>query len=418
MKKESKEQTNKKKSMIILITVIALIGIILGSIVIRNVVVNQETERENYLTGGNANSSLIANYIKEGVTIGGITGTFEVLDTSDADATPEDIFKGKTAYVKGVKITGTRFSIGEAIDKGYVFEEDTTIKDDLENEVRIPGGFHLAEDSATKVEDGIVIEDDIGNQFVWIPAKTGTGITIHTTMGDKKIVYQRTDFEGQHGSYSDYSETLPADEETSVNANGGYYIGRFEAGDKVSTEAKKMRTSGDSQTNEVSIKKGQAPYVYATYENQKALAEGMGSKRGYIGTTKMVSSYAWDTAINFIQIKTPDYGTNSPQGNYNDITFSYANVGETEKTQIKENGSSQLVPTGQTTAVSNIYDMGGNAYERTTESNSVASDSISSRGGYYSYNASNRPAGYRNNDYGNAYSIFSFRVTLFCSTER
>ena len=343
MKKESKEQTNKKKSMIILITVIALIGIILGSIVIRNVVVNQETERENYLTGGNANSSLIANYIKEGVTIGGITGTFEVLDTSDADATPEDIFKGKTAYVKGVKITGTRFSIGEAIDKGYVFEEDTTIKDDLENEVRIPGGFHLAEDSATKVEDGIVIEDDIGNQFVWIPAKTGTGITIHTTMGDKKIVYQRTDFEGQHGSYSDYSETLPADEETSVNANGGYYIGRYEAGDKVSTDSGKMRVEGDNQQNEVSIKAGQAPYVYATYDNQKSLAEGMDTVRGYTGTTKMVSSYAWDTAINFIQIKTADYGINSPQGNYKDITFSYANIGETEKTQTKTESINNLI---------------------------------------------------------------------------
>ena len=311
MKKESKEQTNKKKSMIILITVIALIGIILGSIVIRNVVVNQETERENYLTGGNANSSLIANYIKEGVTIGGITGTFEVLDTSDADATPEDIFKGKTAYVKGVKITGTRFSIGEAIDKGYVFEEDTTIKDDLENEVRIPGGFHLAEDSATKVEDGIVIEDEDGNQFVWIPAKTGTGITIHTTMGDKKIVYQRTDFEGQHGSYSDYSETLPADEETSVNAN----------------------------------------------------------------------------------------------------------VGETEKSQTKGKGEAKIVPTGQTTAVSNIYDMGGNAWERTTENTILTSYPISRRGGDYTYNNSERAAGWRNDSNGNHGSSDSFRITLFCSTE-
>ncbi len=178
---------------------------------------------------------------------------------------------------------------------------------------------------------------------MWIPAKTGTGITIHTTMGDKKIVYQRTDFEGQHGSYSDYSETLPADEETSVNANGGYYIGRYEAGDKVSTDSGKMRVEGDNQQNEVSIKAGQAPYVYATYDNQKSLAEGMDTVRGYTGTTKMVSSYAWDTAINFIQIKTADYGINSPQGNYKDITFSYANIGETEKTQTKTESINNLI---------------------------------------------------------------------------
>ena len=330
--------------------------------------------------------------------------------------------------------TGT--TVDEAKKQNKPFEKDTTIKDDLQNEVRIPGGFHIAEDSATKVEDGIVIEDDIGNQFVWIPAKTGAGATIHTTVGDKTIVYKRTALDDQvatgeidettnsekiKSSSSEsyyYTEKMPTDEEASVNVNGGYYIGRYEAGDKVSTDAGKMRASGDNQQNEVSIKAGQAPYVWATYENQKALAEGMGSKRGYIGTTKMVSSYAWDTAINFIQIKTPDYDSNSPQGNYNDITFSYANVGETEKTQIKENGSSQLVPTGQTTAVSNIYDMGGNAYERTTESYSNASYPISNRGGNYIGNASSYPAGYRDYGLGGAYSGYSFRVTLFCSTER
>ena len=314
--------------------------------------------------------------------------------------------------------TREKSEVEKARDSGDEFEKDTTIKDDLENEVRIPGGFHIAEDSATKVEDGIVIEDDVGNQFVWIPAKTGAGATIHTTAGDKTIVYQRTDFGKQDGSYSDYSEALPADEEASVNANGGYYIGRYEAGDKVSTDAGKMRASGDSQTNELSIKKGQAPYNYITYDNSKTLAEGMDSIRGYTGTTKLVSSYAWDTAINFIKIKTPDYGTNSPQGNYRETEFSYANVGETEKTQTKAKSSSTLVPTGQTTAVSNIYDMGGNAYERTTESSSDTSYPISIRGGGYNSSASGTPAGYRYGGSGNATSTYSFRATLFCSTAR
>ena len=330
--------------------------------------------------------------------------------------------------------TGT--TVDEAKKQNKPFEKDTTIKDDLQNEVRIPGGFHIAEDSATKVEDGIVIEDDIGNQFVWIPAKTGTGATIHTTVGDKTIVYKRTALDDQvatgeidattnsekiksssSSSYY-YTESLPADEEASVNANGGYYIGRYEAGDKVSTDAGKMRANGDSQTNELSIKKGQAPYNYITYDNSKTLAEGMDSTRGYTGTTKLVSSYAWDTAINFIKIKTPDYDSNSPQGNYYDTTFSYANIGETEKTQTKAKNSEVLVPTGQTTPVSNIYDMGGNAYERTTESYSNTSRPLSNRGGGYSNDASVFPAGYRDHGDGDAYSSSSFRVTLFCSTER
>lgn len=99
------KKNNKK--LIILITVIILIGIIIGSVVIRRFVVKQETQSEKYLIGENTNSNLIANNIKKGITIGGITGTLESLDTSDANAGPEDIVANKTAYVKGSKITGT-----------------------------------------------------------------------------------------------------------------------------------------------------------------------------------------------------------------------------------------------------------------------------------------------------------------------
>ncbi len=308
--------------------------------------------------------------------------------------------------------------VEEARDSENFFDKETTIKDDLDNEIRIPQDFKVAKDSATKVEDGIVIEDKVGNQFVWIPAKTGSGATIHTTTGDKTIVYQRTAFT-EEDITDDYMETLPTDEESSVNINGGYYIGRFEAGDKVSTGEGEMRARGDSQSNEVSIKAGQAPYNWATYDAQKSLAEGMGSSRGYTGTTKMASSYAWDTAINFIQIKVPDYGTNSPQGNYKDTTFSYANIGETEKTETKARGSELLVLTGQTTPVSNIYDMGGNCWERTTGLYLGASGGIlSRRGGSYFSNASDSSAGTRSDCDGEAYSDESFRVTLFCSTER
>lgn len=69
---------------------------------------NQVTSEGYFATTANAGSSLVASYIKKGITVGGITGTLETLDTSDATATPEDIALGKTAYVDGVKITGTR----------------------------------------------------------------------------------------------------------------------------------------------------------------------------------------------------------------------------------------------------------------------------------------------------------------------
>lgn len=50
---------------------------------------------------------IIPENIKKDIQIFDVTGTLEVLDTSDATATVNDIAQDKTAYVNGEKITGT-----------------------------------------------------------------------------------------------------------------------------------------------------------------------------------------------------------------------------------------------------------------------------------------------------------------------
>ena len=311
--------------------------------------------------------------------------------------------------------TGT--TVEEAKNQNKPFENDTTITDSCNpaNSIRVPAGFKIAEDSALTVEDGVVIEDKDGNQFVWIPAKTEAegGATINlSTGGTETIVYQRTAFRGENIT-TQFTETMPSDEEASVNAWGGYYIGRFEAGDKESTEAKTMRSGQTDAT--ITIKKGQAPYNYITQANAKTKAEGMDTLQEYTtATTKLVSSYAWDTAINFIQIKNSDYGTNSPEGNYsNSNSFTYTDIAGDEQT----GPTGELIPTGQTTAVSNIYDMGGNLYEYTTESRSSVFSPYVVRGGGSDGSYGNDPAGYRHDNNGSAFSADGFRVTLYCSTE-
>ena len=115
------KKLSKKQRLIILVATI-LVAIILVFIITTNIEKNNRITSEDYLaTTANASSNLVASYIKEGVTIGGITGTLEVLDTSDATAKPEEMIKGKTAYVKGKKITGTyvtreMLKIGDYID--------------------------------------------------------------------------------------------------------------------------------------------------------------------------------------------------------------------------------------------------------------------------------------------------------------
>ena len=395
MKKESKEQTNKKKRIIMLITVIALIGIIVGSIVIRNVVVNQETEGENYLAGGNASSELLARYIQKGITIGGITGTLESLDTSDATAKPEDILEGKTAYVNGVKITGTRIESTLGTVTGNE-KTNTTVNDKYGNKIVVPAGFRVVNQSDT-VEDGIIIEDvsakdnnTKGSQFVWIPVGG-----IKTSQGEKEIILGRYTFDDsgnkklvqsaenyanetqlkEESTSSDYYQELLnttssrntkakdiAEFVTKTLSTGGYYIGRYEAGDALATNT--SRTSSSSDTNPIVCKTGIYPYNCITQPQAASLCQNMYSSNSF--TSDLINSYAWDTAIVFIQECSGD----KDYSRQNRLQTTIAKCGEAT------DGANKDVRC-------NIYDMSGNTFEWSTETNSGTTYPCVTRGGLF-----------------------------------
>ena len=252
-----------------------------------------------------------------------------------------------TAYTKEVSVEVNQFK------DTYEYMDKNTEVTYPDGKVWVPEGFRIADDSSDNIQGGVVIEDKDGNQFVWVP--------VDTIDNYKRTCYRNNSLY----RYEQCSEDLPEDEKTSVEKYKGFYIGRYEAGDKESTEAKTLRSSNDV-TKTVTIKKGQALYNYVTPEEAISLAEGFAKQQKYSENikTKLVSSYAWDTTISFIQKTVNDYASNSPQGNYMNTRFEYIDItGESKSTW----GIGILIPTGLTTSVCNIYDMGGNVEEWTTE---------------------------------------------------
>ena len=401
-----------KKQKIIGLTAIVLILVTLAIVITKNITRNTRISNEGYFaTTANANSNLVASYIKEGITIGGITGTLEILDTSDADATPEDIAYGKTAYVNGVKITGTRIP-----DSNYDF------KDSLGNTVKVPGGFKVV-NPKENVTDGIIIEDvnagdenTKGSQFVWIPV----GDVITDTNGSiTTITLGRYSF-GSDGTPSPYSGSYTEDTEENHNSSyknviakdiedfidkattsGGYYIGRYEAGDATATT--NARTSSTSDSNPIVCKTGVYTYNWVTQPQASSLSQGMYSSSNF--ESDLINSYAWDTAIVFIQ-------TFSGDTNYS------RQIGKNTKSLVQKCGESILnetyVDDGDEAqdVRCNIYDMAGNTYEWTTETCSSSISPCVFRGCRYNstdYYTSSRNSGSTNySDYA-----YSFRPTLY-----
>ncbi len=75
-------------------------------------------------------AGLTSDMLKKDVNILGVVGNYEGIKTNDATAVASDIIKGKTAYVKGEKITGTVDSLNSlnmgAAKNAYVPADDLT----------------------------------------------------------------------------------------------------------------------------------------------------------------------------------------------------------------------------------------------------------------------------------------------------
>ena len=365
--------------------------------------------------------TIVVLLILAGVSINLVLGNNGIIakakdaETKSAEASQNDL-KGMNGLVSEMEgaLAGSGSGNGNT-GSGNNFVTKNTEVTYPDGKVWIPEGFKVADDSASTVQGGVVVEDKDRNQFVWVPVatiadykRTAYSPNVATEETDTATNSIKINYSSSNSDY--FTEAMPEDEKTSVETYKGFYIGRYEACDKESTEAHTLRSSNDV-TKTVTIKANQAPYNYVTRAQAKSLAEGFKTQQGYKAKTKLVSSYAWDTTIAFLQNVNSDYGSSSEEGNYYDTTFSYTDITGAKKT--KASNSQVLVPTGQTTPVCNIYDMGGNVYELTTESYSDTDRPCAERGGGYGGIFALGSAGDRSNYSGYARDDVGFRLTLF-----
>ena len=314
---------------------------------------------------------------------------------------------GRYDYNKPIDASSSRGSLRSMLyidiqepEDGPTYTITTEIQDDLGNKVVIPGGFHIDKSSGTSVEEGIVIEDDSGNQFVWIPTgtyQTSTGEKTNnlsrrtfTSSGSTEITASNGDgvvgnyFYGEGDSRSIAYNQIGLFKD-SVNKNGGFYIGRYELG------------------VENVIKAGVTPYTNITRDQAKSQIEEIYNENNYV-VSELISSYAWDTALNFIcQTNSEGYTLATTRG------ANYGNMG----TYLDE-----ALNTGGYSADNhnNIHDFFGNCLEWTTEYYSVNNRPCVGRGGYYNDGLVSTSS--RNTFYvEDAYEYVSARAQLYIKSQ-
>ena len=280
--------------------------------------------------------------------------------------------------------------------------KNTTVKDSLGNQVVVPAGFKVVNKDAN-VTDGIVVEDvshtaTAGSQFVWIPV----GDVIKDSAGNKEtITLGRYSFDssGNATAYSgsntedtasnhdsSYRNTIAKDIEDFknkvTNTTHGYYIGRYEARDKVAIEE---RTDSSNTTNQIVCTANNYVYNYITQPKAAELSRGMYSDSNF--ESDLMNSYAWDTAIVFLQ-KYDNRANKASQKPYSQQNSLNGNLAS--------QGTNNLSDTSKQDVICNVYDMASNCTEWTTETSSSSSYPCTFRGGDYDDDRSRYCPSYRN----------------------
>ena len=337
--------------------------------------------------------------------------------------------------------------------------------------------FHY--DTSTSVDTGLVIKDASGNEYVWVVVPrttavyktTGLGKTTFTDADYTSIENDLKEYTKTYRGSTSYSDTWYADDKNegwlseteytelknsmlkSVYENGGFYVGRYEAGIETTGTNRTSNTDKNSDgkytmPSTTPVTKADAyPYTYVTRTQAQNLVSNVNSGTK---TSSLMFGVQWDLVLAFMsrdtaKITSTDVLTKNSTviGNYRDSVFQLSQTGkyatmsaynlsstwnpsttptanfvDTSRNKIAQSSDSNgiLVTTGtsEKNKVMNIYDIAGNVWEWTLENTSDTNRPCAFRGGGCDNTGSGSPASSRNGDStttGN--NGIGFRVSLW-----
>ncbi len=374
------------------------------------------------------------------------------------DPADEPVTKNAIAKEYGVKQTGENKTITESntesgtnksitIPQGYtVLEptEDNTVK--------------YADNNNPKIDEGIVIKDDDGNEFVWVPVKEINDMVMCQTHPDGKITFdEETETFSCNGGtggqthqnpllagklYEDSGSFNAAKSAWTYNANSGYREPAIVTGGDdgngsgydavgsnysgiIETDASNLKDELEKRFNEMAksvakykgfyigryetsgLKTTETPEVkpgkptvsttwYTMYKNSKKIAQESSG-----ATSSMIWGSQWDATMKwFISCggTAQTYVTNSSGMGW----YSGVSGNESHKTGEPLQGDNGEIKN----RVNNIYDMAGNMYEWTIE----ASGTIRRvrRGCGYDSSGSSHPASGRTGSYPDVFGTYGY----------
>ena len=329
------------------------------------------------------------------------------------------------------------------------------------------------------IDAGLVIQDTKGNEYVWVVVPRTTAVYATTGLGkttftDADYINIETDLKNYTSIYrngTNYSDTWYADDKNegwlseteykalknkmlkSVYENGGFYVGRYEAGIKENRTGEPGTNSDGKYTIEgmpAPLSKADAyPYTWVTRTQAQNLAQNVNS-----GTkaSSLMFGIQWDLVVAFMskdatkitstEILTKDSTTignyynstfdldrgkyakvgqlgkewNSFESEFRDIVVTNEITGKMKKAEQSTNENAILLTTGGTeqSKIKNIYDIAGNVWKWTIEYAQSVDIPCTFRAGSASDVGGYPPAAYRENrSTDNSYFNIGFRVSIF-----